>query len=288
MNAMRWQGGVFGVLALLTSIACGVLPPADPQSLLVWVGLLIVLLGVPHGALDPVYAQAWPGIQGRAAWVFFVWSYLLLATWVIAVWWRAPTFFLWGFLTISVLHFSGDLAAGTPPWARFFYGGAVIVLPAALHADELTRLFTLLTSPESAAWVVPALQVMAWPWLAALLVAVVLSARRDTVVALEVLAVSVLALTAPPLIGFTVFFCAMHSPRHMLRTQMFAGMTLPALAAVALWPMLGVFLMAAGAWYGLPDSSLDARLVQFIFVALAALTVPHMLLVERVRWKGWP
>jgi Brp/Blh family beta-carotene 15,15'-monooxygenase len=287
MNAMRWQGGVFSVLALLTSIACGVLPPADPKSVLVWVGLLIVLLGVPHGALDPIYARAWPGIQGRAAWVFFVWSYLLLATWVVAVWWRAPTFFLWGFLTISVLHFSGDLAAGTPLWTRFFYGGAVIVLPAALHADELTRLFALLTNPESAAWVVPALQVMVWPWLVALLLAVVLSARRDAFVSLEVLAVCILALTAPPLIGFTVFFCAMHSPRHMLRTQVFAGMTLQALAAVALWPMLGVFLMAAGAWYGLPDSSLDARMVQFIFVALAALTVPHMLLVERVRWKGW-
>ncbi len=288
MNVMRWQSGVFIVLALLTSIACGVLPPADPQAVLVWVGLLIVLLGVPHGALDPVYAQAWPGIQGRAAWVFFVWSYLLLATWVIAVWWRAPTLFLWGFLTISVLHFSGDLTTGTPAWTRFFYGGAVIVLPAALHADELTRLFALLTNPESAAWVVPTLQFMAWPWSAALLVAVVLNAHRDTVVALEVLAVSVLTLTAPPLIGFTVFFCAMHSPRHMLRTQVFAGMTLPALAAVALWPMLGVLLMAAGAWYGLPDSSLDARMVQFIFVALAALTVPHMLLVERVRFEGWP
>ena len=288
MNAMRWQGGVFSVLALLTSIACVVLPPADPQSVLVWVGLLIVLLGVPHGALDPIYAQAWPGIQGRAAWAVFVWAYLLLAACVLGVWWWAPTVFLWGFLAISVLHFSGDLASGTSGWTRFFYGGAVIVLPTALHADELTRLFALLTNPESAAWVVPALQVMVWPWLTALVGAVVLSARRDAIVALEVLAVSVLALAAPPLIGFTVFFCAMHSPRHMLRTQVFAGMALPALAAVAILPMLGVFLMAAGAWYGLPDSSVDARIVQFIFVALAALTVPHMLLVERVRWTGWP
>lgn len=288
MNAMRWQGGFFIVLALLTSIACGVLPPADPHSALVWVGLLTVLLGVPHGALDPIYAQVWPGTQSRSAWVAFVLAYLLLAAGVVAVWWWAPTVFLWGFLAISVLHFSGDLAAGTPGWTRFFYGGAVIVLPAALHAAELTRLFALLTNPENAAWVVPALQVMAWPWLAALLVAVVLSARRDALVALEVLAVSVLALTAPPLIGFTVFFCAMHSPRHMLRTQVFAGKALPALAAVAILPMLGVLLMAVGAWYGLPDSPMDARIVQLIFVALAALTVPHMVLVERVRWKGWP
>jgi hypothetical protein len=139
MTAMRWQGGVFSVLALLTSIACVVLPPADPQSVLVWVGLLIVLLGVPHGALDPIYAQAWPGIQGRAAWAVFVWAYLLLAACVLGVWWWAPTVFLWGFLAISVLHFSGDLATGTSGWTRFFYGGAVIVLPAALHAHKALR-----------------------------------------------------------------------------------------------------------------------------------------------------
>lgn len=288
MNAMRWQGGVFSVLAMLTSIACGVLPPGDPSSVLVWVGLLISLLGVPHGALDPIYAQAWTCIQSRAAWVAFVLAYLLLAAGVVAVWWWAPTVFLWGFLAISVLHFSGDLTTGTSGWTRFFYGGAVIVLPAALHAAELTRLFAQLTNPESATSVVPALQMMAWPWLVALMAGVLLNARRDAFVALEVLAVSVMALTAPPLIGFTVFFCAMHSPRHILRTQVNAGMGLRSLACLALLPMLGVFLMAVGAWYGLPYSPMDARIVQLIFVALAALTVPHMFLVEQVRWRGWP
>jgi hypothetical protein len=56
---------------------------------------------------------------------------------------------------------------------------------------------------------------------------------------------------------------------------------------VALLPMIGVGLASAAAWYFLKDTALDARVVQIVFVGLAALTVPHMVLVERVRLTGW-
>ncbi|MEZ7847394.1 MAG: Brp/Blh family beta-carotene 15,15'-monooxygenase [Polaromonas sp.] len=288
MTALRRQGLWFSILALATGLLSVVFVPLDPQVELLLAGLCIVLLGVPHGALDPIFAQALPQIKNRTAWAVFVLAYLLLAALVVALWWYAPTTFLFGFLAVSVLHFSGDLAAGANFLTRFFYGGAAIVLPAGLHAAELDRLFSLLTGPNSAGLVVAVLQIMVWPWLAALGGLIVHSARRDTLLALEVLAVSVLTFTASPLLGFTIFFCCMHSPRHILRTKIYAGMTLQRLAVVAVLPMLAVLLMAAGGWYLLPDLPVDERIIQFMFVALAALTVPHMVLVERVRFSGWP
>lgn len=288
MTALRRQGLFFSILALVTGILSAVFVPLDPQLELLVAGLFIVLLGVPHGALDPIFAQALPQIKSRTSWALFVFAYLLLAALVVALWWYAPTVFLLGFLAISVLHFSGDLATGANFFVRFFYGGAAIVLPAALHAAELDRLFSLLTGPQAAGLVVAALQFMVWPWLAALGVVILHSARRDALLALEVLAVSVLTFTATPLLGFTIFFCCMHSPRHILRTQIYADITLQRLAQVALLPMLAVLLMAGGGWYFLPDSPIDERIIQFVFVALAALTVPHMVLVERVRFSGWP
>ena len=56
---------------------------------------------------------------------------------------------------------------------------------------------------------------------------------------------------------------------------------------VALLPMVGVALASAAAWYFFKDNPLDARVVQIVYVGLAALTVPHMVLVERVRLMGW-
>jgi Brp/Blh family beta-carotene 15,15'-monooxygenase len=287
MSALRRQGLFFCLLALMTVFVSVVFMPIDPQHELLLASLLIVLLGVPHGALDPVFAQALPQIKSRTSWAVFVFLYLLLAALVVALWWFAPTLFLFAFLAVSVLHFSGDLAAGANVFARLFYGGAAIVLPAALHAAELDRLFSLLTGPHTAAMVVATLKFMAWPWLAALVVVIAVSARRDGLLALEILAVSVLTFTASPLLGFTVFFCCMHSPRHILRTQIYASMTLQRLALVALPPMVAVLLAAAGGWYLLPESPIDERVLQFLFVALAALTVPHMVLVERVRFSAW-
>lgn len=287
MTGMRLQGLFFSILALMTGALSLLFGSLEAQHELLFASLFIVLLGVPHGALDPIFVQALPQINSPASWAVFVALYLLLAALVVALWWFAPTIFLVVFLVVSVLHFSGDLVAGAGFLVRLFYAGAVIVLPAALHAAELERLFALLTNLTAAAMVVTALQLMAWPWLAALVLLTVRSARHDRWLALEVLAVSVLTLTASPLLGFTVFFCCMHSPRHILRTQLYARMTLQRLALVAALPMFAVLLMAGGGWYWLPDSPIDERLLQFLFVALAALTVPHMVLVERVRLSGW-
>jgi hypothetical protein len=51
--------------------------------------------------------------------------------------------------------------------------------------------------------------------------------------------------------------------------------------------MFGVVMASAVAWHLLKDTTLDARVLQIVFVGLAALTVPHMVLVERVRLSGW-
>jgi Brp/Blh family beta-carotene 15,15'-monooxygenase len=168
------------------------------------------------------------------------------------------------------------------------YGGAIIFCPLALHAVEVSEVFAFLAGVPAAQVIVAALQWAAWPWMVAIGVVAIAGARREPVRSIELVSVAALLTVAPPLIGFTLFFCCMHSARHVLRTRDYSNEgTLRALLRIAVWPMAITVAGVAVAWWLSGGSPIDMRLAQLLFVGLAALTVPHMIVVERVRLTGW-
>lgn len=288
MKAIKIQGIAFSIAALIVTALCFVAVHPDERSELIILGALILLLGVPHGAFDTIFAWRLYGIGSFLGWVGFVIVYLLLAAGVVAVWIAAPAVFLLGFLLISTVHFSGDPTEGTALPTRLLYGGSILVLPSLVHPGEVGRLFGLLVGVETACMVMPWIRLLAWVWLPCVILAAIRRARCDPQGGLEIAAVAVLSLAAPPLVSFTLYFCGMHSARHILRTIDYSGRSSArVLLLAALLPMAGVMLFSAAAWIFLKDRPLEARVVQVIFVGLAALTVPHMILVERVRMSGW-
>ena len=286
MNRIQQQGFIFGVVATLIALGSALVPSVDPLASLLLVATLIFFLGVPHGALDPCFAQKLLAVKGWRAWLQFVVIYLGLAGCVVLLWWQAPLVFMSGFLIISILHFSRDLAPPTAKITTLLYGGAVIVLPTLFHFSEMLELFTLIVGAESAQTIVVALRALAWPWVVALAILICVEAIKNWRVGFEILSVSLLAVVAQPLIAFTVYFCGMHSLRHLLRTQQYVNLPVGRLLWICLLPMLGTSVLVALGWLYLPASSYDSRMLQFVFVTLAALTVPHMLLVDRARYAS--
>ena len=282
------QGLAFSALAWLLVLACLWLPPLGAEAQLVMLSPVILVLGVPHGALDVVFARQLGGVRSLGGWSLFTTAYFAVASSVVVLWWLAPGIFLVTFLLISAFHFSGDPAGETPALLRMLYGGAVIFCPLTLHAEEVSQLFAFLAGLPAAQAIVEVLHRAAWAWVAAIGCASILGMRTASVRSIEMVSLAALLTFAPPLIGFTLYFCGMHSARHVLRTRDYSSAgTFHHLLRIALWPMLATVAGVGIAMACSNGRTLDVRLAQVLFVGLAALTVPHMIVVERVRLAGW-
>jgi beta-carotene 15,15'-dioxygenase len=291
-RALRIHGMAFCVIAALAVVASLLLPRLPQQNEFFISVALIALLGVPHGAFDALFGQRLYDLRRAINRVLFAVAYVSLGALVIALWWIFPLIFLVAFLLITIMHFSADPLPGTRWISRLLHGGAIIVLPNLWHAEEVLALFRFLVyrdaDGEALLQLSAALQWLALPWLAALLACALYELRASLRVSTELLAVAAVAVVVPPLLAFATFFCAMHGSRHVLRTLDYAGddALRPLLRSVG-WAMLVVAAGAVAAFFMQSDTAVDARLVKIVFVGLAALTVPHMLLVERVRFRGW-
>ena len=265
--------------------------PASNAALVAVLAVAVALMGLPHGALDPWVARRaglWKGRWGFAA---FNLAYVAMAALVLVAWRLAPGISLALFLAISAWHFAGDWRDHLPGWARAMAGAALLALPAWRWPSQVHDSFVLLAGPEGAL-IATGLNAAA-PWLAAGLVAVALAAmRRSRATASELMAVLALALALPPLVYFIVYFCALHSVRHLrLAGQDADPASRRRMVAVAVVYTALTLAAAAAAWpwlaaNGAPARAPDDGLLRLVFIGLAALTLPHMAVVmiaERTR-----
>jgi len=287
-KALQWQGIAFSVLALVFSFLIAIFQGWNSTLVTAVLAILIFVMGLPHGALDVIFAKRLYRLVSWSQWTVFCLAYIALAAAVVGFWWVYPSAFLTAFLLVSAFHFSGDLDDGTSAVMRFWYAGSILIFPAWFHEAEVARLFGDLVAGDFSGQLASILQAMAWPWCVGLGITLVMCGRANWVTSLEVVSVSLLAITAPPLFGFTVFFCVMHSARHAVRTRAYAAdMRWADMLKKAMAPMVVCALAGVALWPTVMGLTFETAVVRMVFVALAALTVPHMVLIERVRLAGW-
>jgi len=118
-----------------------------------------------------------------------------------------------------------------------------------------------------------------------MLVGAAFALRRRPTDALEILLAATLALVAPPLVFFVLYFCALHSARHLRHgfAEERGGGRLALLITVVytVVPILAVgILTAVFAGDFAPGGSLASDwIIRLVFIGLAALTVPHMMVI---------
>lgn len=297
------HGRVALALTLLVAVLGAFLPPAPLDLRLALVAGLVAVLGLPHGAVDHWQGRAvLAGRWGRLWPAVFAGGYTLAALAVVLAWVAWPPGLLVGFLLLAIGHFGAeDVAAGPlvserPGLGRVveaaLRGAVPVLLPILFHPAPTGTLFAALlpgVEPAAVARVHLAMAPIAWAYIAGLggLAALaLLRGRRRGAAELAALTAAFAAL--PPLLGFAVYFCLWHSPRHTL--AVIAQSDAPNLAqglkrfAAAALPLTAVTLFfALVAWVILVErgGATAAATLQVVFVGLAALTVPHVLLAAR-------
>jgi Brp/Blh family beta-carotene 15,15'-monooxygenase len=307
--------------ALLAMLALRLLEAQWPPLALWAFVLLSLTLGFGHGALDAVLllAQFVPRSKALMVSTAYLLS-VLLAGWALS--WSVP----WALLLLvlmSAWHF-GELHSYAY-WARLCVGGASVMWPMLVARDALSELVLgTLGSGFSTVWRI--WHILANGWFILVLVCAVawviwwfLKRKKFTVkvsdqgqesasyhyhnalrAVVEILAILCAYLLLSPLLAFTLYFGVYHCLAHVARVRRAVmsrhalGFTRYAMAFTA--SVLATAVLLALLWWVLPSApwlgagnifANQGQILQWLVVALAAVTLPHLVLVSySARWLG--
>jgi Brp/Blh family beta-carotene 15,15'-monooxygenase len=294
------------VILLAAALAVSPFLPSIPLAAqLTLLAAAVVVFGLPHGALDlnlvrGATSGSWTALAAAVG------IYLMAAAAVLAVWILAPVAALSGFLLIAVIHFglgdTEDLSGPQQGIEVVARGGFAGIAPLVFHPATTRDLFALLVGPESAPTLSSALNAIsspaAWLWglcLAAALLWRVLQHRPGWMPACaELLLTTAVFAVFHPLAAFLLYFCFVHSVRHIAdlgaaRFPANGGHAVRWLLRESTPFTLATFLLAAIAcFFFARTSAYDQTMIRTIFWGLSALTVPHMILTAWWHGRGDP
>lgn len=238
--------------------------------------IAILLFGLPHGTLDLEIIKRERG-TGRLGMSGLILLYLGLAAAMAAVWRVAPVVALAIFIVVAVVHFAEDWGELQSAFLAQGMAIALLAAPALLHVADLERLFIALSGRSDAALVANLMLLLAPMSMAVASVAVWTLWRtgfRDQAVAggLVLFGMTIL----PPVVGFALFFCLYHSPRHLGAALSRVDWSLRSRWVVPL-VTLAALGIAAALFADAVRADLSAQLVAASFLTLSLLTVPHMM-----------
>ena len=261
--------------------------------------LLILTIGVSHGSLDHVKGKKLFNILNINNIAIFYFSYILIATLVIIIWVTTPFISLIIFLLVASYHFGKEdtqFLIGENSYFNqllFFLKGLLIVIaPMFFHFNETIAIFKLLLVDNeifySTLEFIEVNKILPTAIILSSLSSICLFLRKfeikKFIIFLDYFSILVLNYYLTPLVAFTVYFCFLHSIRHSITLiyeidkndfknglKMFGQKALPLTVLTAFFCLIGLYLL---------DNNYDfnSSILKIIFIGLASLTFPHILL----------
>ena len=247
----------------------------------------VVLIGLPHGAFDGAIARHLGYSRTLGGLIKFITVYLGFAAAVVVFWVWQPGLALALFLLISAVHFGyGDTTAAggvTRAVQIVAHGGVAVFGISLFHLQQVTPLYAALANGDVmlAVMMTEIFPVFIMPVAALYLIAAIRDAGlRPRLVELALLCL--LLSVVPPLVGFAIYFCVIHTGRHMRHIwDRVSSHTAPRrIISQAVWFTFASWGGGAILLLWLDSGNISPDLLRVIFIGLAALTVPHMILID--------
>jgi Brp/Blh family beta-carotene 15,15'-monooxygenase len=270
------------------------------------VALIALAVGIPHGALDHVVTLPRSSATKMAVFIFISVAVAIAAV-VALLTWSVIGFI--GVVVMSAVHFGiGDAAfiseidrrsVDRKPFQKYLYAAAAGTLPVVIPlVSEKSNSALEKVNPELLDWHQGLNNdLMLWTMVLTAVVLLRLVQKRRDGEAIDLVLLYLLAVTAPPLVAFAVYFGCWHALRHTARLTLtlpssqaaFAEGNLKRAFIKAVLPgtpaLIGTFVVAAAIVIFRGDS-LDDQFLWVSLVVVWALTVPHMAVTARLDRKA--
>ena len=246
----------------------------------------VAFFGLPRGALDTLIAKKFKIYNNLFEFLAFNLIYILIAIFIFIIWQFLPILSLSIFLIISGFHFSEDWSSlKIHKIKKIALGFSVINLPILFNKESVENIYYYITN-SNYIFTFSSIQVVFGFLNLVLLVYFILCNSFAVNALLQSLIIIFSACFLDPLLFFISYFCFFHSYKNfeeakdILQKISKGKIRLVALTNTVL--SLAIGLTVFFLFYS--DFNLK-NITSLIFIGLAALTVPHMLLRILIKQK---
>ena len=260
---------------------------------------LILIIGVSHGALD--HEKGKKLLQSLKIYnmLIFYFSYILFAIAIVIFWILFPAATLIVFLIIASFHFGKEdteFLINDNSYINqllFFLKGSLIILaPLFFHFNETVSIFRLLLIENetfySSLSIIEENNLLHIGIIISTISSIVLFVKnfelKKFTIFLDYFSIIIINYYFTPLIAFTIYFCFLHSVRHSIslifelnQENLFYGFLIFVKKAIPLTALTAIICLV-GLFFLNNNYDFDSAILKMIFIGLASLTFPHILL----------
>ena len=262
------------------------------NNLLIVSLFLILSLGISHGALDHVKGNKLLRKLNYNSTITFYIFYILIGLSIILLWLLFPKIVLFIFLIVASFHFGKEDSEfmnykPNQDLVYFFKGSLVISAPLLFHKTETLEIFNNLNFDISQNLLISnefLYLFITISFFANILISLNKQIDIKSILMMDFISILLLNYFLNPILAFTIYFCFLHSIRHSFKlsnelnkNNFLKGFKAFIIKAMPLTILTGV-LFIISLLYLKDYYFLDSAISKVIFIGLASLTFPHILL----------